>query len=165
MKIKARSHGVTDTVATIASDIDNRKLAFTTDYSSLVPKPVATPPPSRVPLSESEKLGDFYNHGLGMFECSNGQIWKIIKDASGTEFLERDDELTQEATVVSNLMDKQAQAGNFFKGLFGGGAKQPQNPSPKPTEQVAPKPPERQPPATGEGVFDVVINSYETFRQ
>ncbi len=107
-KLGPRSCGVTNTVADIAADIAARNLAFKTDYAAIAKQAssATAPPPNKISINDYENLANLnlVDHGLGVFECSKGQIWRIVKHSDGQDFLERDEELTEENSLVDQLI-------------------------------------------------------------
>lgn len=109
-KIAPKSRRVPELAKQVVQDIITNDIKFLKKADEIYKTSSAEAPIesfTKLPLAEKDKLGALVNHGLGVFECSSGEVWRVIKTAEG-EFLERDDELTAEALMLQELLDKES---------------------------------------------------------
>jgi hypothetical protein len=62
---------------------------------------------NRIPLEKAaSSLHEAVYHGQGVYEASNGHVWRVDEDAEGNKFLVRDENASAETELVQELMSE-----------------------------------------------------------
>lgn len=105
-KIAPRSSRLPDIVKETLEDISEKNISFKRERPKNINKKASVQTPLRkVPITDSSSLGELIECGLGVYKCSSGEIWRVVKTAEG-EFLERDDALSLENEAIVNTASK-----------------------------------------------------------